>query len=206
MITRFSQVASDNFAGTGPLSGNWTQQDILSGGDTVSRNSGKAQPDTQGNVDCVAYWTANLFTPNQYSQAIVSGLSADHDFSGVVVRASGVGNGNANCYTLTTDGTADGTTDHTSFAKFINSVGTPFFGLSTAFSNGDLICLAIIGSTLYAYKNGVFIASAVDTDIATGSPGIDLYDSISNSARSANWSGGNVVFKPGTLALLGVGI
>ena len=77
-----SVVASDNFnRPNGPLGTNWAEP-LATQGNLVVTND-VVGVDTE-NAHCEAYWSANSFSDNQYSQA---SLTTTGPWTGVILRA-----------------------------------------------------------------------------------------------------------------------
>ncbi len=185
-----SLPAIDDFAGTGPLSGNWTLYDFLGYGSAdIVRDTGVAIENHDFLVGG-AWWSADSFSPDQYAKCVVGALDP---FSpcGPVVRTDGPTGYRIRCVSGT--GAVfvafNGITD----IAVGNCLFTP--------SDGDLIELRVVGTTLSSYQNGVLTATTTDATYATGAAGI--YISRGNSGNptiddfEANNVGGVTVTWPG---------
>lgn len=139
--------------------------------------------------DLFAFWSANTFNNDQYSQTrIVGGLVPGSQFVQIIVRASGKGDAVYRNYLFYTDGAAGA--GHTEVAKNINGTQITFKSFPTTFAAGDIIKIDAVGSKITCYKNGVAIGSVVDTSIKTGAPGVGVYG---NGVRVDDWEGGSLI-------------
>jgi hypothetical protein len=176
--------ATDDFAGTGALSGNWTHQTAT----TVTRASDHM---TGGNgAFGYAFWNADAFNDDQYAEGVVGGVGLNPVYVGVTVRASGTG-GSYNNYFLYID---------TSDAYLGKTVAGSFSALVT-FTGGGVLAgssatyrLEAEGTTLRAYKNSVQLGTdQTDSSLASGSAGVGGYDSAGFQTSSLDdWEGGNL--------------
>ena len=188
--TEATSPVTESFTGTvAPLSVTWTQQ--RSAG-TMNRNGLGAGVGSVNAKDLFAFWSGNTFSADQYSQTkIVGGLSPWAQFVQIIVRASGSGDGIYSNYLFYTDGAAGA--GHTEVAKNINGTQITFKSFPVTFVAGDVIKIAVTGSTITCYKNGVAIGSVVDVSLKSGSPGVGVYG---NSVRVDDWEGGSIVAAP----------
>jgi hypothetical protein len=91
-------------------------------------------------------------------------------YVGVCVRMSTSANTK---YVFFTDGTA---TAETFVRKVVAGTETNLFTVGVAFTAGDVLRLEVSGTTLTAYKHGVSVGSGSDSAIASGNPGIAIYN------------------------------
>jgi hypothetical protein len=199
--------ATDDFAGTGALSGSWTTQSI-----TMVRNSGVAQCSIL-TTDCFNYWTGDAFNNNQYSQyTIISASTASGGcYVYIMCRGSGtLGGGTNTMYWSWTDTSASA--GECTLQKTVNNTSTQLKDYLTAFALNDVYYIQAVGTNIIVKKNGSQVGTtASDSAITSGSAGIGGFASNANlaSAQLDNWEGGNVAASTGarlsTLALLGVG-
>jgi hypothetical protein len=180
--------ATDDFAGSGALSANWTAQL-----NSIARSSGVALGQT-GAANSTAFWNADAFANDQYSQCVMTAA-----FSGIGVRMAGTGGG-ADGYFMVGVSSAPA-----ALYRLDNGVFT-FLQTVGATVNGDTLKLTIESTTLKAYINGVQTGTdQVDATYASGSAGILCFDT---TGAVDNWEGGNVgapVARPKRLMLLGCG-
>jgi hypothetical protein len=175
---------SDNFdrANSNNAGSNWTSiqgfVDILS--NTLVQ-------DTSSTYETENIWAGNTFDADQYSQATLASTPAFAEAGGVIVRASGK-QGTRTLYIYSADNNGKGKID-----KVINGTSTNLTQNLSAISQGDVIKLQIIGSTLTAYKNGVLQATVTDSSIPSGQPGIFIYSLLHQATKLDNWSGNNIV-------------
>jgi len=156
--------ATDNFnrADAGTLGANWTDQ--LNG---YSIHVNAAEPET-GSADNAAYWSADSFGADHYSQIKLTTIQD----GGPTVRIAGVGAGTVDGYLLSCQAAA------TTIQRLDNDTGTILQSGLAVFSNGDTAKLQIVGTTLKAYKNGAQIGSdQADATYASGSAGMYNYSS-----------------------------
>ena len=175
-----TQIASDNFnRADGGLGANWTQF----GNSNLVIVSNAVASDEGGGNPSAAYWNANSFANDQYSQAtVLHAAGTGSGGSGVTVRwVNGVGGYAATFHGSTWD------------IRFLYSNGnaTLLTSGSGTFADNDVIKLQIIGSTLTLFQNGTSIGTTTDTTYVSGHPG--MYDvSYALTSFLDDWSGGNV--------------
>lgn len=172
-------TALDNFnrADENPLAGNWT---------SVSANpfrliGNQAYGSGAGSGETYAYWNANTFSDDQFSQIQI--VTANEAL-GVTVRGSGA----STDYYAVQDFTG------ANLFKYVSGAYTSLDQQSYAWSTNDYIRLAASGSTLTVYGDAsnpptTQIAQATDTTFASGKVGI--YDWFGNAILD-NWSGGDL--------------
>lgn len=183
MVTTYTE----DFTGVAAaLSGSWTQQ-RTSG--TINRNGFGLGIGSVNAKDLFAYWSANTFGNDQYSQArIAGGLSSGSQFVQIIVRANGKGDGSYNNYLFYTDGVAGA--GHTEVAKNINGTQITFRSFATTFAAGDVIKIGVVGTTITCYKNGVALGTVTDASLTSGAPGVGVHGS---TVTVDDWEGGSTV-------------
>lgn len=165
--------ASDTFIrSNGPIGANWTTTQ-----GTVNISANKALG--TGGAENTAYWSADVFGNDHYSEAIYSDGGSGSGTPGVTVRHSGSG-GTTQFYLFTTSG-ASGTagkvykvTNGTTYSAAILTTGN--------ISNGNTIRLSVSGTTLSASINGGTAVTATDAGLSTGSAGIYIYSTVGKIA------------------------
>jgi uncharacterized protein YjdB len=150
--------------------------------------------------DLFAFWGANTFDNDQYSQVrIAGGLSSTTQYVQIIVRASGTGDGVYNNYLFYTDGVAGA--GHTEVAKNIKGTQITLRSFATTFATGDVIKIGVVGTTVTCYKNGVALGSITDSSLPGGSPGVGVYG---NAVRIDDWAGGTTAVAPAPVAAVTV--
>jgi uncharacterized protein YjdB len=189
---------TDAFTGTaGALAGTWTQQ-RTSG--TINRTGGGLARGSIGAKDLFAFWSANNFNNDQYSQVrITGGLSSGSQYVQIIVRASGTGDGAYRNYLFYTDGVAGA--GHTEVAKNINGSQITIRSFATTFAAGDIIKISAVGTTITCYKNGVALGSITDSSLPSGSAGVGVYGS---TVTVDDWEGGSLSTAPAPVATVTV--
>jgi len=168
------------------LSGPWTQQ--RSSG-TINRNGSGLGVGSVNAKDLFAYWSANAFGNDQYSQVrIAGGLSSGSQYVQIIIRAAGRGDGTYNNYLFYTDGVAGA--NHTEVAKNINGTQITLRSFPTTFTTGDVIKIAAVGTAITCYKNGVALGTITDASLQSGAPGVGVYG---NTVRVDDWEGGSSI-------------
>lgn len=189
---------TEAFTGTaGALSGSWTQQ-RTSG--TINRTGGGLGRGSIGSKDLFAFWSANTFNNDQYSQVrITGGLSSGAQYVQIIVRASGTGDGVYRNYLFYTDGMAGA--GHTEVAKNINGSQTTIRSFPTTFAAGDVMKISAVGTTITCYKNDVALGSITDSSLPGGSAGVGVYGS---TVTVDDWEGGSLSTAPSPVATVTV--
>lgn len=189
---------TESFTGAaGPLSGTWTQQKSLG---TINRTGAGIGIGTLDGLDLFAFWSANTFSADQYSQVRIAGTLVDHmQLVQVIVRARGTGDSTYSNYSFFTDGIAGQW--HTEVDKVINGRWFPLRSFATSFATGDVMKISAVGSTITCYKNGVSLGSVTDQSLTSGSPGVGVYG---NKITVDDWEGGSLVSSPTPVATVTV--
>jgi hypothetical protein len=144
---------TDDFAGTGALSGSWTVSE-----GTFSRVSGVANPNTDA-VN-VALYTGDSPPNDQYAKVVLGTVIAATDEGlGPVVRGTASGD----MYFAQTN------TNETRIYRRVSGAYTQVGIDGSACANGDTLTLEISGTSLTCKKNGsTIIGPVTDTNIASG--------------------------------------
>lgn len=196
---QLNTLQSDNFtrANANPIGGSWSP---LVTGHTAQILSNKVTSSTAGTPGD-SYFNAQTWPNDQWSQ-ITLGTIGSTSFAGIYVRmgTSGVQQGYA---FVITGGT--GSSTGWNLQKFVS--GT-FTSLSTGtigpVASGDKLTLAVVGTQLSAYWNGVLVVVQTDSALTSGSAGfeVDALTSTANAAITA-WQGGSIVSAPAIPLIVG---
>jgi len=177
-VTGYLNSAYDNATrANGGIGANWT---LTNNGINISSNNFVG---TVGATNDVAYWSASLFGPSQFSQVTLTALNGTSDFPGVAVLLSGSGAATQgyNCVEDTTN---------IFIQRISGTSNTTLTSAASAGAIGDILRLEVApGGVLTCYKNGVSTLTATDTAYTSGQPGLFLFGT---TATSKNWSGGNL--------------
>jgi hypothetical protein len=173
--------ATDSFA-VDNFGTNWT---IAIGSFDASGGQARSLSVAQFNA---AYWSADAFNADQYSQARL--IDDGGNYPGVAVRVSGSGatwNGYA-AFRYTPSG------DIVRLNKYVGGVETalsPDFG---TVSDSTVVKLQVTGTTLEVFFDGVSQGTRTDGDLSSGSAGLAAYStSIWDDFQADNVSGGDTV-------------
>lgn len=184
------QVASDNFnRADGGLGANWTNGPNGNSPGIVSN----VVTSTVGFNDSDAFWNANAFANNQYSQATVKAIDAD-SFIGVTVRHNA------------TDFVTGQNDNNTGGVAIIWYNGGTFTSIASDSAGelvaNDVIRLEVEGTTFRLYVNSSLrISGSNGSAPSSGAAGILVTNS---GDQIDDWVGGNIV-AGSKLAALGVG-
>lgn len=185
-----SLPASETFVGAaGALSGSWTQQASVR---TIDRDgAGLAMLSAaEPNAEYFAFWSADVFGADQYSQAVPKSLTSDIGYCEVSVRMSGT-QAVRNGYLIYTDGVNG--PGHTDIFKFVAGVGSTLSSLGAAnFAVDDVMRIGAIGTGLAAYNDGVSVGSATDASLTDGAAGVGFYWGEGTPPKLTTWEGGNL--------------
>lgn len=172
-------------------SSNWTDNgdafDVQASTDTVLSTSGDYR---------VAWWNADTFDNDQYSEAEVSALGSGA-YMGVAVRASGAAGSEDAYVTYTDSGTCY-------LEKIVGGTVTELSSTSGP-STGQVLRIEAEGSTITVKYDGSTTgapSSTTDSSITSGSAGLAVAFS-SASTRFDNWEGGNISSGPQTVEVAG---
>jgi hypothetical protein len=176
-------LATDNFdrADNTDLGANWTPRP-----NSMQILSQKVAAFVAGDDEAEAY-TGISWPDDQYVQVAVSGLTTTGGGTGIgVILRCADGN---NFYRVVVSGEAS---NNVSVSKQVATVFTTITNRTTAWSDGDVLKVDVIGDTLRVYKNGVQLGADIAGDgaLATGAVGIG-YSSTASAARADLFEGGS---------------
>jgi hypothetical protein len=174
-----SLPASDTFTrvDTTNLGANWTE---LTGGTihTILLN----QAHQPGGNGAIAYWSADSFIGDHFSQATIS--RSDATKSGVAARISGGAISTQNNYWF--GGSTGGTPNLWKHVSGTETSLQTFTGFTLALN--DVIKIEVVGTRIRCFQNGSQIGTdTTDAALSGGAPGLYSY-----VADYTNWSGDNV--------------
>jgi hypothetical protein len=204
-----TQAAIDDFnRPDGSLGANWAKPAASEHNIVIVSNQAGVDVEDSHNY---AYWAANSFNDNQYSQATVTKIGP---WTGVILRADSV----QDRFYL---GLVNGVNDYRIYARWdggysqlagMSSGGLECDGSSLCdnpaplqtWQVGDVLRLEVSGSsnpvTVTMYRNGNAIltwTSTLPVQVRTGgSPGIGIYSPSGQGLTLDNWRGGNTVKVP----------
>lgn len=184
MANPHTVVATDNFnrANAATLGANWT---VGVGATSPGVQTNQAANHT-ASADCNAFWGANAFGNDQYSQMTLAALNSGADFSGVSVRASGTDQVvfQVNKGTSTFQITWYHAGANTQIGSSFSPAGDP---------TGSVLLLEVIGTTFFAYQNGTQVITGSNAGVpSTGSAGVILSGATANQSLWDTWEGGNI--------------
>jgi hypothetical protein len=172
-VTSYINSAYDNATrANGAIGGNWT---VVSGGINIASNNFQG---TGASGNSAAFWNVNPFAPDQFAEVTVTSLNATTDFDGPAVRVS-----TGNWYSCVESTTS------LIFQRSVSGSTSNVTTVSVTGNSGDILRIEVQGSTVKCYQNGVLQITQADTNLTSGSPGIELFN---NVATLKNWSGGNL--------------
>lgn len=167
-----AEIVTDNFtrADAATLGANWT--DIAGQTSEWSIVSNKAAW-VQDGTYCMDIYSGAGWTGgnDQYAEMTINTKVTLSD-GGPMVRASATGNG----YSMIindTDNVALGNSMSVTIYKWVSGTPTQLHnGTATVISAGDVVRLAVQGTTLTGYVNGVSKTTITDATFSTGTPGM----------------------------------
>jgi hypothetical protein len=168
--------ATDNFnrADANPIGGNWSTVQGLN----ALQLQNNSVNGSVNNTDNAAYWNADSFANDQYSQIKKLTTSSDH---GPLVRVA-----TNNCYM------ADVYSTGIDIWKYVAGSWTQLGStISITLAANDVLKLSATGTTLEIFQNGTSRGTRSDSELATGSAGIWAYNNYTN-INVDDWEGGNV--------------
>lgn len=170
--------ATDDFTGnqSDPLSANWT---TLDGSWVIGVNTAN-NASSQGNA---AYWNADTFNDDQYSQCTVSGAGSSNGGGPGVRMAATRG------YIAVVDSSSQISVYAWTGDEGYTLLGSAFTGLTLAES--DVIRLEVSGTTLTLKQNGASLGTRTDSNYSSGSAGIFAYQ-LNLPVALDDWEGGNL--------------
>jgi hypothetical protein len=186
----FSTLGTDSFqrANANPIGGNWTTSGTFGALQIVS----DAVEAATGGTANTAYWNASAFNNDQWSQVTV----------GTIVNASGVGPGvrlgtsSENGYVFLWQGVT-GSSGTWRLQKYVSGTLTQLATGTLTVSVGDVLTIAVVGTNIYLYWNGVFVFTIADSGVSSGSAGMLVFSaSGTTQAKITGWSGGNFQSAP----------
>jgi len=183
-------VATYDFAGTGALSGDWTQLNTSAGAD-FERLNGRGAPESSGAL-CFARWSGAAFLDDQYSKMVAYDVNSYDHYALVGVRESGTTNNDG--YDFTADG-ATGSPDHSVLNRFDGGVPTTLQNFSTGgFSDGAVMKMTVVGTELKMWVDDVQVGSTEDDSThSSGQPSAGCYDVGGTGEITDDWEGGNII-------------
>jgi hypothetical protein len=176
-------IITDNF-NREALGSNWTQWIVsnFTGEGLTIYNKTNCRAITP-NVYNAGYWNANVFANDQYSKIKRFDTGSSYGAMVAIVRCSV-----NSAYFLVASQTGGNTA---TFRKIV--AGGPLTVIGSSFamtvSVGSTCKLEAIGTTLKAYLNDVEVASVIDSDIASGQPGVGLWNTL---VAIDEWEGGDI--------------
>jgi len=196
-------VASDNFnRPNGPLGSNWSKPIISTNNLVVVNDQVGVDVEDSHNF---AFWSANSFSNNQYSQITLSSIGA---WTGVILRGDGALDSvwtNPPSSSQFYIGFVFGPNDYRIYHFINNGYYSESVGSTETWQTNDVLRLEISGTVeplVTMYRNGKpvlvwLVADAADVKNG-GSPGIGIYSPTGEPLTADNWEGGNL--KPDTNA------
>jgi hypothetical protein len=181
-------LAADTFnRADGPLGVNWTKPIASENNLVIVNNQVGVDVENSHNY---AFWSANSFTDDQYSQITITKMGP---WPGVIVRADGV----LDRFYL---GLLFGPNDYRIYRRWDGGYYLLAAGTTETWQVGDVLTLGVRGSanpmTLTLYHNGNAVlswTSSSDAEVRTGgSPGIGIYSPAGLGLTLDNWEGGNL--------------
>jgi len=138
-----------------------------------------------------AFWSANSFTDDQYSQIAITKMGS---WPGVIVRADGI----LDRFYL---GILDAPNEYRIYRRWDGGYYLLATGTAETWRIGDVLALGVTGSvnpvTVTLYHNGhaaLAWTSSSNAEVKTGgSSGIGIYSASGEGLRLDNWQGGNLV-------------
>jgi chitodextrinase len=181
-------VASDNFnRPNGPLGGNWSKPSVSSNNLFIVNDQVGVDVENSHNY---AFWSANNFDDEQYSQAQITTIGP---WTGVILRADSI----QDRFYI---GFVFGPNDYRIYSRWDGAYYSLATGSSVTWQVGDILRLEVNGTvdpiTITMYRNGVEVLSWVSTgsgQVRTGgSPGLGIYSPTGMGLTMDNWEGGNL--------------
>lgn len=184
-----TQLATDNFhRANGSLTAPWSAVNTLPANFQIASNVANVSSLAADTV----YKNTTIVWPNDHYSEITVGTPAQNGRTngyGAAVRCDTTANTNA--YRLIV-GQIGWNLEKIVAGVFSNITGDTL----TTFLNGDVARLMVQGNVLTCYKNGIQFASATESSIAAGTPGI-AYSSTANPGGSILlWAAGDLSAGP----------
>lgn len=190
------QLAADNFqrADENPISqgGNWSANSDSGFFAPCQVLSGLAAS-TSTSLASEALFTGVSFPNDQYSEIRVAAGANTVVDALAICRSSSSADTWYGCGSTGVLGTVNSSLVRV--YKRVAGVQTTFFAVHMTVNIGDTFRIVAVGSTVSGYMNGSLLGSFVDSSIASGTPGFQIFSvgSIS-SFQLSGWSGGSMVF------------
>lgn len=184
-------VAFDNFnrpdTNNGTLSNNWTAYSGAFSANPPQIQDGTASPSGTTN-NSGAFWSANAFGNDQFSQVIISGVAGSTPDNGVSCRG-GAGDNYYRCIVINPG--ASGTLQ---LGKVINGTFTQLAAPTAVATSGfgQVLRFEVQGTTLRALLNGSLITSLTDASLASGAAGIAVFNAVALGTEVNTWCAGNL--------------
>lgn len=128
----------------------------------------------------IAYWNADSFNADQYSQATVFDIGGTNGYVGLGVRISSGPNG----YFFTLESSS------CQMYKFVSGTRSTIGTCSLTQADGDVMKITAVGTTIKVYQNGVERGTATDSSVSSGSAGIIGYQS--GTPSTYDWTADNI--------------
>ncbi len=159
-----------------------------------------------------AFWSANSFNQDQYSQYMITRM-APTSWSGAIVRADGIRDRFYLALLL-------GSNDYRIYRRWEGDYVLLASGTAEMWQVGDVLRLEVTGSanpvTVTLFRNGNAVlswTSSSDAEVKTGgSPGIGIYSASGDGLTLDNWEGGELLpdtqppSAPGNLVATALGV
>lgn len=148
--------------------------------------SNRAQPGSFSASDLCTFYNGATFPPDQYAQVAVYGITGTTNTNGlgpaVRIRTDNIGGGSSflDMYEMCINAAGS---NNVSLNRWVAGAFTNIAQRTQAFSDGDIARLAIQGTTLRMYRNGVQLgADVTDTSLTTGAAGMCLVSAMTAGA------------------------
>lgn len=188
-----SPQATDNFPG-GSLSPNYTVMRTSAGGAYGFTVAGNQATGENLLADCFANRNSESYTTDQYVKFKIEVVSAGNQYVQPIVQAKGARTDATNTldfYSVWCDGASDGEA-----WKKIQGLETDKQAFTSGLpTNGDIICIEVVGDVLTFYKNGVALSPTVNmgSNLIGGTPGIGTSgNAVLSNAEFGNMTSGVV--------------
>ncbi len=190
-------VASDNFnRPNGPLGANWSKPIVSTNNLVVANDQVGVDVENSHNY---AFWSANSFSNDQYSQITLSSIGA---WTGVILRGDGALDPvwtNPPSGSQFYIGFVFAPNDYRIYHFINNGYYSEAVGSTETWQTNDVLRLEVSGSVeplVTMYRNGKpvlvwLVADAADVKNG-GSPGIGIYSPAGEHLAADNWEGGNL--------------
>lgn len=179
----------------------WTQQRTTRRVNTDGSGHGLQDADDAAG-DVLAFWNADTFGADQYSQIQINSLVVGGGgcSANASVRASGSGDAAWNAYDWYTNLVSGA--GNTELAKVVSGTATVLRNYATTFVATDTVRLQVVGQVLTAFKNGISIGTQSDAALSSGAAGCGTFRN-GATVTIDNWQGdtiasGAVVFSYST--------